>query len=67
MRRKTHVVIYDSFGRYNSECKLDTDKYDAIGYTKESLREYVENILIGPKRINNGYHFMIVSDKITRR
>lgn len=67
MRRRVKVAIYNGKGEEASCLSLDTTKYDAIGFTLQSLTDYVNNILIGPKWLEEGYFFSVQSDKITRK
>ena len=57
--RTCEVVLFSSKG-FDSQIKLDSRKYDNIGFTKESLREYINEILIG----NRILAYYITKDKI---
>ena len=46
MRARATVTFYHNIKGYHSSVKLDTEKFDAIGFTKESLREYIKRVFL---------------------
>lgn len=45
MRRIVKIAIYGFYG-FVSRLTLDSDKYDQIGFTKESLNEYMHQYIL---------------------
>ena len=60
-RRIAKVVLFNKDGNYDSEVTLDSEHYDNIGWTKESLAKYVNEILIPP---GSGKRWYVASDKV---
>ncbi len=61
--RKVNIEIYDKNNKYHSRLvsilKLDSRKYDNIGWTEESLDEYLRTYILA-----NGESYLIIFDKI---
>lgn len=43
-RARATVTFYHKLKGYDSQVKLDTENYDKIGFTRESLIAYIEDV-----------------------
>lgn len=46
MRARATVTFYNRLKGYDSQVKLDTEKCDNIGFTKEELHKYIHDIFL---------------------
>lgn len=46
MRARASVTFYHRYKGYDSHVKLDTEKFDNIGFTKEELHKYIADVFL---------------------